>query len=200
MDGQSWPLKINFKTLLIFTFFGGKQKPWIVWKCVKEWHSIIWFRSYFQNAKNIGQQKLFVGFLISVAWTYPKLPIMLSSSQKNLIIRYHGQEILIKRVGPTQWHGNYNLSVLDFEDIVLLTKNIDEGVDQICPPQCRKVKICTLNFEILLLSRLKFLSPIPLNKPNTISKSKSKRTYINNKTIDIIFHLMLCSTMCFKVS
>ncbi len=54
-------------------------------------------------------------------------------------------------MGPTQWHGNYNLCVLDFEDIVFLTKNIDKGVDQICPPQCWKIKICTLNFEISIV-------------------------------------------------
>ncbi len=77
-----------------------KQLKWMNngWsKCVKEWHSIIWFCSYFQNAKNIRQQKLFVHFLISVAWTYPKLPIMLGHSQKNLIIKHQRQEILIKR-------------------------------------------------------------------------------------------------------
>jgi len=57
-------------------------------------------------------------------------------------------------VSPTQWHDLYNLCVLDFEDIVLLTKNIDKGVNQICPPWCWKVKICILNFKISIVVKI----------------------------------------------
>jgi hypothetical protein len=75
-------LKINFKTSLIFTFFGGNKNLGQSENLLRNGIPSFDSAPIFKMLKTLGNKNDLFDFLIIVAWTYPKLPIMLGNSQK----------------------------------------------------------------------------------------------------------------------
>jgi hypothetical protein len=124
---------------LIFILFGA-NKIRGQFGTDQEWHSIMWFNSYFQNAKRIGQQIFSLTITSMLHKTTEKLPIKLGSLEK--LLNWANKDKKLSLEGPallndivTTTHACQILKPL------LLAKNTKRRPNQTGPPWHLRVNL-----------------------------------------------------------